>query len=98
MLQFIESISSFVKAQIALKTKKEIPTISIRNDNFFGFPLFENFLREENVENLAGPAELAQMFRPIEFTLVPDSVHSLEEFTAVGLHFFSVMKIGTSSY
>ena len=34
-------------------------------------PLFDRFVRAENVEALAGPAEIVPMFRPIQFTHIP---------------------------
>lgn len=41
---------------------------------FSPLPGFESLRRDDSVEGLAGPAAIPPMFRPIEFTLVPDPV------------------------
>jgi hypothetical protein len=43
------------------------------------FILFDRFRRVESVEGLAGPTELAPFLRPVQFTLVPESVSNYFE-------------------
>lgn len=47
--------------------------------DFNGFPMFDGFRTDKNLEHLAGKAPEATRFRPIQFTLVPDEVKSFEE-------------------
>ena len=42
-------------------------------------PLFDRFVRAESVEALAGPAEIVPMFRPIQFTHVPEMCESIDD-------------------
>ena len=42
-------------------------------------PLFDRFVRAEGVEALAGPAEIVPMFRPIQFTHVPEVCESVDD-------------------
>ena len=45
-------------------------------------PLFDRFVRTESVENLAGPAEVVPIFRPIQFTSIPEQTNSVDEVMA----------------
>ena len=42
-------------------------------------PLFDRFVRADSVEALAGPAEIVPMFRPIQFTHVPEMCQSIDD-------------------
>jgi len=46
----------------------------VHNHSVYSILTFVHFVSDESVENLAGPADLIPIFRPIEFTLVPDKV------------------------
>ncbi len=40
----------------------------------------------QNIEGLAGPAELAPIFRPVQFTLIPDRAYDFESVVAAMRH------------
>ena len=42
-------------------------------------PLFDRFVRPESIEALAGPAEIVPMFRPIQFTHIPEVCNSVDD-------------------
>lgn len=50
------------------------------------FPLFDRFVRDTDVEALAGLAEQTPIFRPIEFTLVPVRATCLDDVMAALRH------------
>ncbi len=77
--QTLEGMTKFILDQL-LSNKRSIPLINNRPMEFTLYPMFQSFQRE-NVENLAGPAEVAPIFRPVQFTLVPDRINDFVELT-----------------
>lgn len=43
------------------------------------YPLFDRLRMLDNVENHAGPAKIPTLFRPVEFTQVPDCAHTFDD-------------------
>lgn len=80
MLESIENMDKYMNEQEIINSQKSVPVLNNRPIENLGFPLFDTF-QQENVEGLAGPAELAPIFRPIEFTLVPDSISDFIQLT-----------------
>jgi hypothetical protein len=79
MLQVLEGMTKYILEQ-QLSNKLTVPTINYRPVDYTTYPSFHSFVRQ-NVESLAGPAELAAIFRPVEFTLVPDKISDFVQFT-----------------
>lgn len=53
---------------------------------FQPLPLFGKLRCDESVESLAGPSSLPPIFRPIEFTLVPERARTLDDVSAALRH------------
>jgi hypothetical protein len=80
MLIKLEEMNQFLSNYQQLTSVRTVPALDCRPVDFVGMPMFQTFVRD-SVESLAGPAELEPIFRPIEFTLVPDSISDFVQLT-----------------
>jgi len=56
-----------------------IRTLGKVEAEFVAYPMFDGFIRDEDVENLAGPLDSEQqIFRPVQLTRIPDKVEDFQ--------------------
>ncbi len=50
MLQGLEGMSNYVNEQLANYSKRHVPLVNSKPMEYFGYPLFQSFMRDESVE------------------------------------------------
>lgn len=68
-----------MEKRLAYVTEEGVHQFDLKQTPFIPYPLYESFVREENVERYAGPADIPPLFRPVELTLVPDKIYDFNQ-------------------
>jgi hypothetical protein len=79
LTQVLNFLNEMEKKLGAMTSVDGVPQLLQKEVNFVPYPMFDCFVRDDNVERFAGPSDLAPTFRPVELTLIRDTVTTFNE-------------------